>query len=87
MEVVMQATLRSDGGIEVSTYWNGYNYWTVKDGAKILIFKDTLSSKRLIVLLNAFNDVLARDVVVYKTKKQADEQFELARKQGQLLVS
>lgn len=82
----MAATLRKDGGIEVSTYWNGFHYWTVKKGAKILIFKDTMSSKRLIVLLNAFDDVLARDVVVYKTKKEADEQFDRARKQGQLLV-
>ena len=82
----MAATLRKDGGIEVSTYWNGYHYWTVKKGAKILIFKDTMSSKRLIVLLNAFDDVLARDVVVYKSKKEADEQFDCARIQGQLLV-
>ena len=89
----MQATLRTNGGIEVNTYWNKRQYWTLSSDfltqqpeSQILVLKDDMGAKRLIVLLVVAGHVLARDVVVYKSKKEADEQFDRARIQGQLLV-
>lgn len=79
--------------IDVNTYWNKRQYWTIstdflvqQPDSKILVTKDDMDVKRLIVLLVVAGHVLARDVVVYKTKKEADEQFDRARIQGQLLV-
>jgi hypothetical protein len=87
MEVAeVAATTRSDGGIEVNTYWNQYAYWNAKGESRIIIFKDTMSSKRLIVLLWAGGDVVAKDVVVFKTKKEAEDALSRAQNQNQLIV-
>lgn len=84
---------RVNGGIEVNTYWNKRQYWTLSSefltqhpDSQIFVLKDDMGNKRLIVLFVVAGHVLARDVVVYKTKKEADEQFDRARQQGQLLV-
>lgn len=84
---------RVNGGIEVNTYWHNRQYWTLSDDflaqhpdSQILVLKDDVGTTRLIVLFVVAGYVLARDVVVFKTKKEADEQFDRARQQGQLLV-
>jgi hypothetical protein len=45
-----------------------------------------MSSKRLIVLLWAGGDVVAKDVVVFKTKKEAEDALSRAQKQSQLII-